>query len=103
MIETKKIYNNDLIQKQIEINGTTYTLQRIPFKFYLELNDKHTGKNGVLQQSGFGEDLLKHCVISPKVSLKDFEYDYHAGMELIREVETFLTTKPNQTPDTKES
>ena len=92
-----------LMQKTVTIDGTEYTLQRIPFKFYLELNDRFMGRNGVLQQTPFSEELFKHVVISPKVSLATFEYDYATGMELLQEIESFLKSKPIQAADKEES
>ena len=84
------------MQRQVEVGGVDYTLQRIPFKSYMELNDRFMGRNGTLQQTPFSEELLKHVVVAPKVSLADFEYDYAAGMELLQEIESFLKSKPNQ-------
>ena len=98
----KQVYN-DVLTTKVTVAGKEYTLQRIPLKFYLDINDRNKNKFGVLQQSSFAEDLLKHCVISPKVSLKDFEYDYTAGMDLVSEIETFLTTKADKTTSKSES
>jgi len=92
-----------LTQKKVEINGIEYTLQRIPFKFYMELNDRCTGKNGILQQALFGEEILKHVVVSPKVTLDSFGYDYDTPLKLVQEAENFLRTKPQQKPNTEES
>ena len=92
-----------LIQKEVEINGVIYILQRIPFKFYMELNDRCMGSNGVLKQAPYIEELLKHVCISPKVTLADFEYDYVSGMELVKEIETFLKSKPDKDTNKEES
>lgn len=83
-----------LRKKEIEINGVKYQLQALPFKSYLELSDRHTNKHGVLMKTPFMEDLLEHCVISPKVKLNDFSDDYQSGMELVTEIESFLQSKP---------
>ena len=102
MTNLKKQEYPGLMQKNVEIDGTKYTLQRIPFKFYMELNDRFMGRNGTLQQTPFSEELLKHVVISPKVSLADFEYNYAAGMELLQEIESFLKSKPSKATDKKD-
>ena len=83
-------------QKKVEIGGKTYTLQKIPFRSYLEYNDRHTNKHGVLMRTSYMEELFKHCVVAPKVTLEDFDDDMTAGMELVGEVESFLTAKPER-------
>lgn len=77
-------------QKQVVIKGTTYTLQGIPFKSFMDINDKNTDKNGNLKKSGYIADLFKHCVIEPKVTMSDFDDDFGAAMELVSQIESFL-------------
>ena len=103
MTNLKKQEYPSLLQKKVDVGGVEYTLQRIPFKFYMELNDRFMGRNGTLQQTPFSEELLKHVVVSPKVSLADFEYDYAAGMELLQEIESFLKSKPDKPANKEES
>lgn len=90
-----------LASKKIEIDGTTYTLQRIPFKAFLEMNDRCTNKHGVLLKTPYSEELLKHCVVSPHVTLSTFDENVPAGMELIGEIESFLNAKAEQSADTE--
>jgi len=90
-------------QKQVEIDGVTYTLQKIPFKSYLEINDRCTNRNGVLMKTSYSGELLKHCVVSPKVTLSNFDENMNAGMELVGEIESFLTSKPEQDTNQEES
>jgi hypothetical protein len=92
-----------LLQKKVEIDGATYTLQRIPLKAYLELNDRCTNKNGVLMKAQYSEELLKHCVISPHVTLATFDDNPPAGMELVGEIESFLTAKADKSGGKEES
>jgi|GEM_PF-1464322 len=89
-------------QKKVDVGGVTYTLQKIPFKFYLDLNDKHTNRNGVLMKRPYTEDLFKHCVVAPKASLSSFDEDMASGMELVSEVESFLVTKRDTGGDSEE-
>ena len=86
-------------QKKVEVGGVTYTLQKIPFKNFLEINDRHTNKHGVLMKTPYIEELFKHCVVSPRVSLSTFDDDMSAGMELSNEVESFLLAKPERAGD----
>ena len=78
-------------QTEVTIKGKTYKLQSIPFKFFIDLSDKHTDKHGNLKKSGYIADLFKHCVIDPKVTMSDFDDDFGAAMELVNQIESFLT------------
>lgn len=78
-------------QTEVTVKGTTYKLQSIPFKFYMDLVDKHTNKEGNLKRSGYIADLFKHCVIEPKVTMGTFDNDFAAALELSGEIENFLT------------
>lgn len=89
--------------KEVTINGKTYKLQAVPFKYYMEQLDRHTNKHGVLMKTPYMESLLEHCVIEPKITLADFDDDFEAGMELFSEVETFLSSKTDPKPVQKES
>ena len=92
-----------LSQKKVEIDGINYMLQKIPFKNYLEINDRCTNKYGVLMKTSYAEELFKHCVVSPKVTLSAFDNNAAAGMELVNEVESFLNSKTEQDTNKKES
>lgn len=83
-------------QKTVEINGREFVLQSIPFKFYMDLTDKHMGQHGIPKQSKFIEDLFKYCVINPKVSMSDFDDDFDTATQLVNEIESFLKSKPDR-------
>lgn len=83
-------------QKEVTINGVKYTLQTIPYRDYLNINDNNTNDRGILMRASYSDELLKHCVVSPKVTLDDFDNDYRSGMQLLNEVETFLGTPAKQ-------
>lgn len=78
-------------QTEVTVKGTTYKLQSIPFKFYMDMVDKHTNKDGNLKRSGYITDIFKHCVIEPKVTMGSFDDDFPAALELAGEIENFLT------------
>jgi hypothetical protein len=90
-------------QTEVTIKGKTYKLQSIPFKSYMDINDKNTDKHGNLKKSGYVADLFKHCVIEPKVVMSDFDDDFGAALELVGEIEKFLTTSDDAEADTGES
>ena len=93
-------------QKKVEVGGVSYTLQKIPFRFYLDINDKHTNRHGVLMKRPYSEDLLKYCVVAPKVTLETFDADDSSlgiGMELVGEVESFLVSDRKPTGNKEES
>lgn len=79
-------------QKTVTINGKEFKLQTVPFKSYMDIIDKNTNKNGILNKSGYSETLLKHCVIEPKVTMDSFDDDFNTGMKLVQEIETFHNT-----------
>lgn len=89
-------------RKTVKINGKEFELQSIPFKSYLEINDRHTDEKG-LNKAPYLEELFRNCVINPKVSLSDFDDDYLTGIELGVQIENFLTTRNTQEEVTKES
>lgn len=80
-------------QEARTINGKEFKLQSIPFFSYMQLTDRHTNQHGVLQRAGYANELIKHCVIEPKVALKDFDDDYETGLLLVAEIESFLQSK----------
>jgi hypothetical protein len=91
---------NIMKQKTVKVNGKEFKLQSIPFRSYMDITDRNTNKHGVLIKSGYAEDLIKHCVIEPKVSLESFDDDYNTGMKLVNEIESFLNS-PNKSGEDK--
>ena len=90
-------------QKTVVIEDVEYTLQKIPFSFYLDILDRNKNSNGVLQNKGYMEDMFKHVVVSPKVNLNSFNNNFQAGSELVKEIENFLASKPEHSQDKTES
>lgn len=90
-------------QTEVEVKGKTYKLQSIPFKFFMDLNDRNSDKHGNLKKSGYVADLFKHCVIEPKIAMSDFDDDFGAAMELVNEIESFLTASEDSEAEPGES
>ena len=95
--------NIGFAQKKVTVAGVEYTLQKIPFRSYMEINDRCTNKNGVLIQGDYMEALFKDCVVSEKIRLEHFDDDFISATQLIREIETFLRSNTNTNTDQKES
>jgi len=89
-------------QTEIVIDGKKFTIQKIPFKAYLDLEDRCTNRNGVLMKTPYITELFKHCVVSPKITLSDFDDDFNLALELSNEIDRFLKSKSEQKPNTKE-
>ena len=92
-----------LAQKKVTVDGIEYTLQKIPYKSFLQINDRCSNKYGVLQKTQYSEEMLAHVVVQPKVTLSNFDDNFNAGMELVAEAENFLVSKPDKSPNKKES
>jgi len=90
-------------QKKVVIDGTEYTLQKIPFRSYLEMEDRCTNRNGQLQKASYLTELFKHCVVNQRVTLESFDGNFGAASELAGEIESFLKSKTDKNPDTEES
>lgn len=88
-------------QKTVVINGMEYTLQSIPYRNYLDMVDNNTNERGILMKAPYMDELFKHCVIKPKVTVDNFDNDYRSGMKLTDEIEKFLGS-PDEPKTTKE-
>ncbi|MCL2617912.1 MAG: hypothetical protein FWD98_02540 [Defluviitaleaceae bacterium] len=99
----KKLQAVGFRQQEVTVDGVTYVIQKIPFKSYLEMEDRCTSRYGILQKMPYLTELFNHCVVSPKVSLADFDDNFGAANDLANEVERFLKSKPKQDADQEES
>ena len=90
-------------QKKVTVDGVEYTLQKIPFRSYLDMEDRCTNRNGILQKSPYLTELFKHCVVNPRTTLEDFDGNFSAASELAGEIESFLKSKADKNPNTEES
>lgn len=76
-------------KKQVEIEGTEYTLQHPGTRAYTQIQDRIQREGGKMSSEKLAEELFKHVIVEPKV---DFDYfDEHDGFdEVIEEAMTFL-------------
>lgn len=65
----------DFKQKKVEVNGTEYTLQKLPVREALELRQKWGSKETAsgVDDIKMAELCLEHIVVVPKVKIDDFE------------------------------
>ncbi|MFT9493420.1 hypothetical protein [Anaerosolibacter sp.] len=77
-------------QKKVKVNEVEYTIQSIPFMSYVEMQDRHKNRHGVIMQAGYIKELMESCVVDPSVSMSDFDDDFSSAQMLINEIETFL-------------
>lgn len=77
-------------QKTVTINGTEYTLQMVMPREWLRMKDRSKNKHGQVVEENFYTEILKHIVVSPKVSLDDFT-NMNELDEIVREAARFQT------------
>lgn len=58
--------------KEVEVDGTVYTLQKLPVRPGLKLRQR-CRKGSDVDDIQFYEELLEHVVIKPKKGLDDFD------------------------------
>jgi len=60
-------------QKQVEVGGVEYTLQRPGLGWYHDNNAECAMKNGYPHQRQISKSYLEHVVVNPKVEIKEFD------------------------------
>lgn len=70
------------MKKKILIDNKMYIIKLLPYKEYAEISN--------LPKVDFIAELLKRSVVSPKVTIEDFDNDYILGLELTKEIEKFI-------------
>lgn len=85
-------------QEKETVDGVEYTFQSMPIYSFLQLEDRHRNKHGVIQQAPYMKELIEHVVIEPKVSINSFDDDYEGLTNLIQAIQRFLKSrrKPEQ-------
>lgn len=63
----------DIKQKTVTIDGTDYTLQKIPPRQWLRLRQRTKDKNGNPIDENLYDEILEHIVVAPKMKIDDFE------------------------------
>lgn len=86
-------------QKEVTIEGVTYTLQHPGQRGFTQIQDRCQMSEGRFSSEKFAEEIFKHVVVDPKIGWDWFdgndekEIEAHDGYEeLIKEASTFLRT-----------
>lgn len=78
-------------QKKVKVGDTVYTLQMVSARWLFDHTDRCKNADGVLQNTKYVEGLLENVVISPKVTLDDFDGKVKALQRLSQAMEEFVT------------
>ena len=77
-------------QKQVEVNGNDYTLQKIPPREWVRLRERTKDRMGRINEENFISEILKHVVVDPPgLKMDDFE-EYWEVEEVVQEAVSFL-------------
>ena len=74
--------------KKITVNGTEYTLQKMYPRPWLQLQTRIKNKYGIPIEEKLYDEIFKHVVVEPKVSLDDFT-DFNEVEEIVAEAVRF--------------
>lgn len=75
-------------QKTMRIGDTDYTFQKLSAREWVRLRDRCKNRNGVMLEEPFMTEVLKYIVVSPKVSLDDFD-DWETAQDVTNAAVTF--------------
>ena len=79
----------------ININGTEYELQKVPPRQWFRMRERTKNKNGLPIEEKLYSEILEHIVVSPKVTLDDFE-EVEDIEELMKEAIEFQSKRKNE-------
>lgn len=78
-------------QKTVTIDETEYVLQHPGVRAGVQLRDRAKDINGNLVEEKFYDELMKHVIVSPKVTWDSADEMGNAAFnELMKEASTFL-------------
>lgn len=80
-------------QKKVTIDGVDYTLQHPGARWVMQMTDRTTGPNGFPLAEKTTDEILEYVVVSPKVTIDDFDDDFQGLQQLVSEAQAFLNTK----------
>jgi hypothetical protein len=81
-------------QKTVTIDDQEFVLQHPGVRAGVQLRDRSKNMNGVLEEEAFYEELMKHVIVSPKVTWESAdEMGNKAFQELMKEASSFLMGK----------
>jgi hypothetical protein len=89
--------------KKVSVNGVEYTLQHPGARWTMQMMDRVTTADGKILMEKMTDEILENVVVSPKVTIDDFDDDFGSLQELIQEAQTFLNSKKPATPAGKAS
>ncbi len=75
-------------QKTVRVGQTDYTLQRMSPREWARLRDRCKNRFGNMMEETFMSEVLKHIVVSPRVTLDDFDL-WEDAQEVCNEAITF--------------
>ncbi|MNS43026.1 hypothetical protein D3C72_754200 [compost metagenome] len=70
--------------------GKNYTFQHPGIRTVSKINDAAKNKFGVVSEERLSEEVLKHVIVQPKMSIDDFT-DYQEYSEVINAAYAFVT------------
>ncbi|MNC31788.1 hypothetical protein D3C75_801220 [compost metagenome] len=89
----------DFKKKEIETkSGKKYVLQHPGVRNVSKINDRIKNKNGILSEEKLCDEMFKHVVVDPKLTIDNFE-EYGEMIEVANRAYLFIT----DTPDPEES
>lgn len=89
--EMLKLSKNQNTQKQIIVGEIEYTFQHPGVRAGVQLRDRSKDFNGNLVEEKYYEELMKHVVVSPKVTWETMEeIGSKEFTELMQEASKFL-------------
>ncbi len=75
-------------QKTVRVGSTDYTFQRLTPREWARLRDRCKNRHGQMLEENFMSEVFKHIVVSPRVTLDDFD-DWADAQEVANEAITF--------------
>ncbi|MFD1777012.1 hypothetical protein [Paenibacillus rhizophilus] len=90
-------------QKQVTTkSGKEYTLQHPGVRNVTKINDRVKNKHGINSEEKICEEMFKHVVVEPKLTIDDFE-EYSEMVEVANKAYYFITGTPDPDEESKDS
>jgi hypothetical protein len=78
-------------KKTVKVDDRDFTFQHPGARWYIKVMDRCKGPYGLLQET-YAEEILENVVISPRLTIHDFDDCLGTLNKLFQEVETFLSS-----------
>ena len=75
-------------QKTVRVGQTDYTFQKLTPREWVRLRDRCKDRHGNMKEESFMSEVLQHIVVSPKVTLDDFD-EWETAQEVTNAAITF--------------